>query len=350
MRWIQGWAARLPLVISAVVAPVTLHASPREDFAKLEDAMESAHEEFVAAHQSGSDSKSATGDRRLEVLRNMDALADSAGDSPDAAEIAVRTFLWSAQLELELDRLLPRFDRLARHHSNDSAILEALSLIPDVYRMAATPEDWTAALQRVTSTTKEKEIGVAALLAMALVQLDAKKLPAAQSAFEELIKLDRESDQGKLAKGYLFEIEHLQVGMPAPDFTARTVDGEEFTLKSLRGKVILLDFWATWCARCLAETPALKAAVERFKDKPFVVVGVSLDDFREMVTGTIEQKGLPGIQIWDESGRENPVGMLYNVQELPQWYVIDAEGIIRARNCFDEALIPAIEKALTPSR
>jgi len=339
--------ARIAHLFVALAFPSLLHAGAKEDFAKLEDAMESAHEEFVAAPQSGGDSKSATGDPRLDILKSMDALAESAGDSPDAADIAVRTFLWSAQLDLDLDRLLARFDRLARHHSNDTAILEALSVIPDVYRMAATPEDWTGALKRVTSMTKEKEVKVAALLATALVQLNVEKLPSAKAALEELIKLDSESDQGKLARGYLFEIEHLQVGMPAPEFTARTVDGKEISLKSLRGKVVLLDFWATWCARCLAETPHLKIAAERFKDKPFAIVGVSLDDFREMVIGTIAQKGLPGTQIWDESGRENPVGLLYNVQELPQWYLIDTEGVILARNCFGDALMPAVENALT---
>ncbi|MDO8632083.1 MAG: TlpA disulfide reductase family protein, partial [Phycisphaerales bacterium] len=275
--------------------------------------------------------------------KKMDALAESTTDAPDVVEIAVRAFLWSARLDLDLENLFARFERVVKRHSNDTAILEALLPVPDVYRASATPDAWAGALERIIKAAEKKEIKIAALLASGLVQLDAGKLAPAKAAFENIIKINGESDQARLAKGYVFEIEHLQVGMPAPDFTAHTIDGKEVPLQSLRGKVVLLDFWATWCGKCLAETPHLKAAAERFADKPFVIVGVSLDDFEEMLVATVEQKGLPGLQTWDDKGRENAVGVLYNVQELPQWYVIDADGVIRARNPFGEKLIPSVD-------
>lgn len=331
-------------------AAPTLLAGPKEDFARLEDKMDSAHEEYVHSKEAGNEGNPSRADRRLDILKKMDALAESTNGSPDGAEIAVRTFLWSARLDLDLENLFARFQRVAKRHSNDMAILEALVPVPDVYKASASLDAWAGALERITRAAENKEIRIAALLASGLVQLDSRKIAPAKAAFEDIIKFDGESDQARLAKGYVFEIEHLQVGMPAPLFTAHTIDGKEVSLKSLRGKVVLLDFWATWCGKCLAETPHLKAAAERFADKPFVIVGVSLDDFKEMLVATIEQKGLPGLQTWDDAGRENPVGVLYNTQELPQWYVIDADGVIRARNPFGEALISAVAGASKPIR
>jgi peroxiredoxin len=344
MRLHRSFLTRAIVVLTAIAAPQSLRAGPKEDFAKLEDEMESAHEEFVSAHEAGGDAKPAADDRRLDILKKMDALADSANGLPDGAEIAVRTFLWSARFEMDREKLVSRFERIATYHSGSDSTLEAFEAVPYVYRLSATPETWTRSLRRIVDQTDKKEIKLGALRTEGLVQLDAGKPPAARAAFEEITRLGADADAVKLARGYLFEIEHLQIGMPAPDFTARTIDGKEISLKSLRGKVVLLDFWATWCGKCLTEMSHLKAAAERFKDKPFVIVGVSLDDFKEMLVATIEQKGLPGLQIWDDTGRENPVGVLYNVQDLPQWYLIDADGVIRARNPFGEKLIPSVDR------
>jgi len=86
--------------------------------------------------------------------------------------------------------------------------------------------------------------------------------------------------------------------------------------------------------------------VSRLKDKPFVILWISLDDTRETVTETTGKEKLPGIQTWDESARENPVAERYNIHSLPTWYVLDEKGTIVARDPFEEKLIPAIEGAL----
>jgi peroxiredoxin len=148
------------------------------------------------------------------------------------------------------------------------------------------------------------------------------------------------------ARGLIYELEHLQPGMSAPPFSAETLDGKKVSLNDFRGKVVLLNFWATWCPSCIAEIPDLKKAVKHFDGKPFVILAVSLDDSRSMVKQFVEGAEFPGIHTWHEKGADNPVSVLYNAEMLPTWYVIDAEGIIRARDPFHEKLIPVVEEAM----
>ena len=360
----NGTRTRIRLIVVGVLAvslPVLpVRADALEDFEKLETKMETAFDAYVdalAAH----DRHNAEGehdtakppkpgekpkDPRLAVLKKMDALAQSTLTKPSGAGIAIQTFVWSAMFDMDPENLFTRFERVAKYHANDNGIADVVAMVPDVYSTSAKPADWADGLDRIARSTKSTELKSSALFATGLLHMNSDKLPLAKKAFQRVVELKTDDESVRLANGFVFEIGHLQLGMTAPDFTAKTLDGKDITLKSLRGKVVLLDFWAMWCPGCLVETPTLKAAAERFADEPFVILAVSLDDFREMLVSGLEQKHLPGIQTWDESGRENPVAELYNAQFLPTWYLIDAKGFIRARDTFGEELIPAITKAL----
>ena len=332
----------LMAVLGAFVFSETSSAGPREDFLKLE-------EELSAAAEAHSDESKAP-DSRLSVLSRMDALSDSLDKTPPTCEIRIRTFLWSARLDLDRAQLLKRFERIA-----DCAIHpeigEAMDMVREVFERDEKPEDWLGVLDRLGRVAELPKNTVSNIrLKQGFLLLRSNKLDDAKKALAKAMEVSTDDDQKALAKGLLFEAEHLQIGMPAPDFAAKTLDGREITMKSLRGKVVLLDFWATWCSPCLAEIPHLKAAHEKFRDKPFVIVGVSLDDVKEILESTIGQRSIPGIQTWDDRGRENPVAEKYNVHDLPQWFLIDAEGNIRARNPFGDALIPAVEKAIVSTK
>ena len=97
----------------------------------------------------------------------------------------------------------------------------------------------------------------------------------------------------------------------------------------------------------MGEIPHLKAAVSRLKKKQFEILAVSLDDSRSELVEVIKSMSVPGVHTWESSGwDENPIRTLYNVQNMPTWYLIDAEGIIRARDPFGDELIPAVEAIL----
>ena len=100
----------------------------------------------------------------------------------------------------------------------------------------------------------------------------------------------------------------------------------------------------------MGEIPHLKTAVSRFKDKPFEILAVSCDDDRTALTNLLKLREPPGIQTWHKKGPANPAAELYNVQGYPTWYLVDAGGVIRARDAFGDALIPAVEKAMQATR
>ncbi len=89
--------------------------------------------------------------------------------------------------------------------------------------------------------------------------------------------------------------------------------------------------------------------MSRLKGKPFEIVAISLDDTREILVHMLQNIKMPGIQTWDKAGRENPVGKLYNALILPTWYLLDENGVIRARDPFGRKLIPAVEAVLAGS-
>lgn len=331
---------------------------PLEDFYALEEQMGQAQDAYAEARQAieekegdrAKDSVRKLPDARPDILRKMDAMADQYLAKPDGAFMAMAAFGWSWNLDIDLDHLLSRFDRVVKSYPDEPQLVDVL---PDALNTAnhlERPGPWADAVSRLVKATKDKDVKMIGLLTLGQLHLANQKPGDATAAFKGLLALDPEKDMAAVAKGYLYEIEHLQIGMPAPDFKTKTLDGKEVSLESLRGKTVLLDFWATWCGPCMAEIPHLKAVAEKLKGKPFSILAVSLDDEKAMLTATIEQSELPGIQTWDPTEwDEHPVRKLYNVQQLPTWYVIDAEGIIRARDPLGEKLVPAVERVLVKS-
>lgn len=125
-------------------------------------------------------------------------------------------------------------------------------------------------------------------------------------------------------------IESTRVGRIMPNFTTNaTVDGETFNLESLRGKYVLIDFWGTWCAPCIAEMPEVKEYHEKYSDR-LVVVGVNNGDTIEEIKEFTEPKGYHWLQIKDKNGEEDLVLKL-NVAGFPTKFILSPEGEILYR-------------------
>jgi peroxiredoxin len=136
----------------------------------------------------------------------------------------------------------------------------------------------------------------------------------------------------------------LPVGQPAPDFTAQTVDGQTVHLADLRGKVVVLDFWATWCPPCRAMIPHEREMVKRLAGKPFVLLGISADDDLEDLRRFLAAEGMTWPNIQDGPG--GPIGKLYNVAFYPTVYVLDGRGVVRYKHVRDRELEQAVEGLL----
>lgn len=139
------------------------------------------------------------------------------------------------------------------------------------------------------------------------------------------------------------------VGQPAPVLVVRQLDGHDLDLAALRGKVVILNFWATWCPPCRAEMPVLQAFYEKHAAEGVMVIGVSADDphERKAVTRVMQQFTYPAALLAD--ARSNGFG---TPKVLPISYIIGTDGIIRARllptrgNLTEQALSAAIATLL----
>ncbi len=224
-----------------------------EDFYALEDQMVEAQEAYVAALEALENVKTskrgnveATPDQRPAILKKMDKLAEAVTGKPAGLDAAVGAFMWSWNLDLDLEHLALRFERLVDHYANDPVLDDVLLAVGVAGTDLGKPDDWIATLNRLITRTTRNRTRLGALVILGQVELGAGKLSEAKASFTKVIKAGAQSDFADEAKGYMFEIDHLQVGMVAPDFVAETLSGEMLSLRSLRGKVVLLNFWATW--------------------------------------------------------------------------------------------------------
>ncbi|MCS7038567.1 MAG: TlpA disulfide reductase family protein [Anaerolineae bacterium] len=115
-------------------------------------------------------------------------------------------------------------------------------------------------------------------------------------------------------------------GHPAPDFTLSQVGGGELSLADLRGRPVVLNFWATWCAPCEAEMPELEQAYRRYGNAGLVVIGVNQGEDEATVRAYADRLGLSFPLVRDG---DTQVGRRYRVEALPTTFFIDREGIIR---------------------
>ncbi|MBK7869827.1 MAG: TlpA family protein disulfide reductase [Saprospiraceae bacterium] len=137
---------------------------------------------------------------------------------------------------------------------------------------------------------------------------------------------------------HLDAVKSFAVGGVAPDFAQKTPEGEDLKLSDLRGKVVLVDFWASWCGPCRRENPNVVRVYNQYKEKGFEILGVSLDQDKNRWLQAIEKDGLTWRHVSDLKGWQNEVAQLYSVSAIPHTILLDAEGKIIARNLRGPAL------------
>ena len=206
-------------------------------------------------------------------------------------------------------------------------------------------------LERILKENPDKDTkGVAcfALASMAFDEEEDKPHAASEALFARIekefaaVKLEKDT-LGDLAKGYLFEIRSLGIGMKAPEAGSKTLEGKKDTLAGYKGKVVILDIWATWCGPCRAMIPDERALTEKYKDKPLVFISLSADDEKKDVEDFLKEEKMPWTHWWD-GGKESAIIKTWNVRFFPTIYVIDAAGVIRYKNVREKDLEKAVAK------
>jgi len=132
----------------------------------------------------------------------------------------------------------------------------------------------------------------------------------------------------------------------------KTVDGKDFNIESLKGKVVLVDFWATWCGPCLQEMPHVSDMYESYHAKGFEVVGVSLDEKREVLQEFLKENKIPWVQLYSDSdgttGWSNPIAKYYGISGIPTAILIGQDGNVVSLDARAGELTKLLEKLLGP--
>ena len=135
----------------------------------------------------------------------------------------------------------------------------------------------------------------------------------------------------------------LKEGKVFPDFEGKDMDGQPLSVGKFKGKVVLVDFWATWCGPCVGEIPNMTKAYEKYHDKGFEIIGISLDRDRNQLDRFLQERKLKWPQHFDEEGM---LATRYGINAIPATYLIGKDGKILATNLRGPALEAAVSKAL----
>ncbi len=168
----------------------------------------------------------------------------------------------------------------------------------------------------------------------------------AKKLYNQLDTSVQNSVVGKQMGEVLAKVAKTEIGGQAPDFVQNTPKGYEVSLKSFRGKYVLIDFWASWCSPCRAENPNLVKAYQKFKNKNFTILGISLDNNEDKWNEAIVNDGLSWTHVSDLKGWQNEVAQTYGVSSIPSNFLIDPTGKIVGKNLKGQALEEKLEELL----
>lgn len=158
---------------------------------------------------------------------------------------------------------------------------------------------------------------------------------------EEVLK-NASGDAKEQAQAQLRKLNML--GKPL-ELSFKSLEGKQISMKDYAGKVVLVDFWATWCAPCRAALPEVKSVYNKFHDKGFEILGISFDKDKEALTSFIKEENLKWPQYFDGLGWDNKLGQKFEISSIPTVWLVDKQGKLRHLNA-GEDLAEKVEKLL----
>ena len=211
-----------------------------------------------------------------------------------------------AKQEKDVENIIESFKSVMKPHGEDIMRFRDYWTLVEMLKIIGKYEEALQLLQHLEKTEQEN--------------------PFIRSIFREIAMVHEEKGNAELSKAYFLKADPKleMIGKPAPDFSLTDINGNPISLKDYQGKVVLLDFWATWCGPCIAEMPNVKKIYDTHKDMGFVVIGISLDNDASEVRDFLKECELPWRQICD--GQDGPLKKFFQIRGIPSLWLIDREG------------------------
>ena len=188
-----------------------------------------------------------------------------------------------------------------------------------------------------------------AIFADGIVLAHLKQDDAAKARFEQFAKMRPEGNPDRQrALRYINQPELARARM-APPFAITTLDGQRLSLDDLQGKVVLLDFWATWCGPCREALPHMRSIAKNFQGQPLVVLSVSLDGDEQKWKDFIEKNEMTWLHYRD-GGFTGPISRMFGVEAIPHTFTIDADGVLQDEHIGDASIEGKLKKLVSRAR
>jgi predicted methyltransferase len=253
----------------------------------------------------------------------------------------------SLHLMVHADQVDEAIARIRALKSDDGAWKQAINVLQEA---AAHKKDQSiliaqakALLEQPIDTDLRGRVRLS--LAKAYQQKDERE--QAKAVFQTITSEHPNTTYASDAEAAIYEMELINVGQAAPLFAARTLSGDPISLAAFRGKVVVLDFWASGCQFCAKDLPLLKDLYAKHRDEGLVVIGISLDNDAKAWQDAVTGKDIPWPQIKD--GDKGPIVQLFNVKGTPTYFVLDRAGRIAAKGVGADKLGSVIADLLKPA-
>ncbi len=244
----------------------------------------------------------------------------------------------------QIKRLLSVLCRIDEHDTR-ALVAEVIARNPDrkiqaaAYQAAIAHNEMLIALADEHKNTKYRQM---------IEESRGKSHVVEELARAERAKIERDQLEKTLHANYGDLVSDLSIGNVAPEIKIPDLDGKSASLFALKGKVVVLDIWATWCPPCRAMIPHERKMVERLRDKPFALVSISVDEKKKTLTDFLAREPMPWTHWWN--GTEGGVIEAWDVRYYPTIYVIDARGVIRHKDLKGEELEKAVNALLEETK
>lgn len=279
------------------------------------------------------------------------ALENYLGGRPDAKD-REETYVYVTQIALNLEEIKKVQDVAAAYFkefpkgvkATDVLKAEFLALISQ----AATIDQSRDVLKRlrVEFGQDQKEL-LAFQNALAGAYVKHERFVEACAVYDEILKLDFVKKTPQTAEYFENQKADLEdIGKPFEDFQVKSIDGQDLSVSRYRGKVVLVDFWATWCQPCMQALPQVIELYQKYQAQGLEIIGISLDKDLNQLKKVIQEKEVKWLQAADGQGWQSQLAEKYGIQSIPATFLLDRDGRIYRKDLQGQPLENAVKKLI----